>query len=162
MTNTKRKNCCGPVRPWLAEALNDRLNVPAGWLRRHIAECPRCRRVVLGGNRLRVALLLLKTQSPRSDLLAQANCRATAVLKRGLRDLPQARKLRRMSPRPSLRQRLGKYRQGAFSAAACLVVLLLMRAGILSAMMKFHDEGSQAAQRYYTRYLDQDIRDDLQ
>ena len=162
MTNTKRKKYCGLVRPWLAEALNNRMNAPATWLRKHIAECPRCRRVVLGGNRLRVAFLLLKTQPHRSDLLAQANSRAITVLKRSLRDLPQAQKLRRMSPRPNLLQRLGKYKQGAFNAAACLVVLLLMKAGILSAMMKFHDEGTQVAQRYYARYLDQDIMDDLQ
>ena len=114
----------------------------------------------MGSARLRVALLLIKTQPHPADLLSMANRRAIGVLKHGLRDLPKARKLAQTFPRPSFRKGLDKYARPMVHAAACLIVLLLVRTGVFSAMMKVQHEGTEAAQRYYARHLGEQPPDD--
>ena len=158
MATSNGKSRCARARQRMIETLNDR---PAAWLLPHVADCPRCRRLLLGRSRIDLGLLLLKSQPHRSDLLMRANCRATAVLSRRLRDLPKARMLRRAMPRPSLRQRMGGYTQAVVNAAACLIVLLLMRMGIFSSVARLHDEGARVVEQYYARHLDQDILDQL-
>jgi len=161
MTCLDRKHGCGRIRQWLAGAIKQRLSILSIRMQRHIADCPRCRRLAAGNSRLRLALLLLRTQPHSPELLMQANCRAIGVLKRNLRDLPKAEKLRHAMVEPSLFERLSKYTQSVSYAAACLVVLLMIRTGIFSGMMKLHEQGTQAIEQYYTHNLDEDILDDI-
>ena len=152
------KKLCQRIMRHFGEALSGGLSMPAA-LQRHIANCPRCRRLMLGHNRLAVAMMLMKTQPHRDDLLMRANRRAIAVLDHTLRELPQARKLRHMTVRVGLIYRMSKYTQAAGYAAACLAVLLLMRVGIFSSFTRLENQGTQFVERYYGRYLDEDSHD---
>ena len=160
MAGFSGKKDCGQIRRRLAEALGSPLTIGAGWARRHLADCPECRRRALGSARLRVALLLMKTQPHRADLLSMANRQAIGVLKHGLRGLPKARALGQTVPRPSLRKSLDKYARPMVHAAACLIVLLLVRTGVFSAMMRVEHEGREVAQRYYARHLGEQSPED--
>ena len=161
MVSPRRPTSCGQIGMWLAERATDRLDLATRWAQSHVANCPRCRRQILGNSRLRLALLLIKTQPHRPDLLMQANRRAINILKRSLRETPTAERLRHMTPSPAFLQRLTKYTQPLTHAAACLAILLLLRTGIFSSMKRFHDQGAQAVKQYYTRHLDQDTLDEL-
>ena len=145
MASYSTRNSCGRIRQWLADAVAERVDNTAAWAQRHIVNCPRCRRQLLGHSRLRLALLLLKTQTHNSDLLMQANRRAIGVLKRSLRELPKAEKLRHISPKPALFVRLSKYTQSVGHAAACLLILLLLRMGIFSSLAKVDKQGQEFA-----------------
>ena len=156
-----RKTDCGRIRQWLVETLTQRLDITTAWLQRHLAACPSCRRQIAGNSRLRLALLLIKTQPHSRDLLMQANRRAIRILKRNLQESAQAEKLRHIRARPSLPERLGKYTQSIGHAAACLLVLLLLRMGVFSSLTKIQDQGQQFVKQYYARHLDQDLYDDI-
>ncbi len=155
-----RKTDCSRIRQWLLETLNQRLEITSTWLQRHLADCPKCRRQIAGNSRLRLAMLLIKTQSHSPDLLMQANRRAIRVLQRNLQELPQAEKLRHIYARPLLRERLSKYTLSISHAAACLLVLVLLRMGIFSSLTRIQDQGQQFVKQYYAPYLDQDLHDD--
>jgi len=155
------KNSCGQIGEWLAEAVADRLDITTAWAQRHIVNCPRCRQQVLGNSRVSLAFLLIKTQPHKPDLLMQANRRAIGVLKRSLRELPKAEKLRHMSPQPALAVKLSKYTQSLGHAAACLLILLLLRMGIFSSLAKVDEQGKEFAKQYYARLTDADLLDDI-
>ncbi len=159
--NTKLRHHCRSIRLRFAEAILDKLESTTGIVQRHLAECPRCRRLATGNARLRLAMQMLKTQPHDADLLMKANTRAIGVLKHKLRDLPQAEKLRHARPRVPIYARVGKYTEPVSRAAACLVILLVIRLGVFAAMTKIQDEGKTAIDEYYARNLDQDILDDL-
>ena len=155
------KNSCGRIGEWLADTVADRVDNTTAWTQRHIASCPRCRRLAIGNSRIRLALLLIKTQPHKPDLLMQANRRAIGVLKRSLRELPQAERLRHISPKPALLVRLSKYTQAVGHAAACLLVLLLLRMGIFSSLAKVDKQGQEFAKAYSARLTDADLLDDM-
>ncbi len=161
MTWSSRKTDCPRIRQWLVETLSQRLDITTTWVQRHLTACPRCRRQIAGNSRLRLALLLVKTQPHSPDLLMHANRRAIRILKRNLQESPQAKKLRHISARPSLRERLCKYTQSIGHAAACLLVLVLLRMGVFSSLTKIQDQGEQFVKQYYARHLDQDLYDDI-
>ena len=151
----KRTERCRSLRLQLLEAVNDQLNISAGWMQKHIAECPRCRRLLRGARRLDVAMMLLKAQPHHADLLARANRSAIAVLNYQLRNLPQAETLRVAQPKPSLRQRFSRYSQALMHAAACLAFLMLLRTGMFNSMQTFHDQSTRAVDKYYNRVFDE-------
>ncbi len=161
MLHSNKDNMCGRIRRWLSEAVGSPPSLLARWLEKHLAECPKCRRRAIGYGRLSVAMSLIKAHAHRADLLMRANRRAVAMLRRPLRETTKAQALRHVLTKPSLRERLGKYTQSAVSAAACLLVLLLMRTGIFSSMTSLHDEGEQAVRQYYAKHLDQDMLDQI-
>ena len=161
MGKLEKKTNCGRIRRWLSEAVANQLESTAAWTQRHIANCPRCRRLALGNSRIRLALLLIKTQPHSLDLLAGANSRAIGVLTRSLRELPKAEKLRHICPEPSLPQRLGKYTQALGHAAACLAVLLMLRMGIFSSLKKVDRQGREVVKQYYSRAMDAHFLDDV-
>ena len=161
MARCQSNSNCGRIRRWLAETVGNRLDMTAGWVRRHVAECPRCRGELLGNGRLRMALLLLKTQPHAPDLLMRANRHAVAAMEHTLRAMPEAEKLRHAAPRRALSERIGRYSQALTHAAACLAILMLVRMGIFSSMTRVHDEGTRVVQQYYARHLDADILDDI-
>lgn len=159
--NSKLRHHCRSIKMRLAETFLDRLENSTGAMQRHLAECPRCRRLARGSARLKLAMHMLKTQPHDADLLMKVNTRAIGVLKHSLRNLPQAEKLRCARPRVPMYARVGKYLEPATRAAACLVILLVVRMGIFTAMTKFQDEGKKAVEKYYARHLDQDMLEDL-
>ena len=161
MAKLDEKNNCGRIRRWFSEAVANQLDNTSRWAQHHIANCPRCRRQALGNSRIRLALLFIKTQPHGRDLLSRANRRAIGVLKHSLRELPKAEKLRHMSPRPALHERLGKYTQSMGHAAACLGVLLLLRMGIFSSLTKVDEQGQAFVKNYYAPYFDQELIDDM-
>ena len=161
MATANKTRRCGRLEQWLVETVACHMQTPAGWMQRHLATCPRCRKAALRTSRLRTAFLLLKTEAHTGDLLLQANARAIAVLSRRVRDVPKARRLREMRPGPRLRQRLGGHVQSLAHAAACLAALLLLRMGVLTSLTRVHDQGKQVVEQYYARSLDKDMLEDL-
>ena len=149
-----RKNNCGRIRQWLADTLTQQLDFTTAWTQRHIATCPSCRRQIAGNSRLRLALMLIKTQPHSRDLLMHANRRAIKLLARGLQDSPQAHKLRHIRPQPTIYQKLSKYTQSITHAAACLLILVLLRTGILSSLSRINDQGERFVEQHYNRYMD--------
>ncbi|MBN1554419.1 MAG: hypothetical protein JXA11_06715 [Phycisphaerae bacterium] len=153
--NEKTRARCQSFRLRVLEAIHDQLDISNGWMRRHVAECPRCRRLLRGVRRLDVAMLMVKSQPHRMNLLARANRGAIAVLNFKLRNLPQADTLRVAQPRPTLLQRFRRYSQALTHAAACLAFLLLLRMGIFNSMRDFHDQSARAVDNYYNRVFDE-------
>jgi len=156
-----RKNRCENVRQRLAGAVGGALAAYSGWLEGHVAGCPRCQRRIRGFSRLSLALALVKTQSHQPDLLTRANAAAVRMLKRPVRQTTQAEALRHMLPRPTFLARIGKYTQPAGNAAACVLVLALLKIGVFSATEKFQQSGRQAIRDYYAAHVDQDILDQI-
>lgn len=161
MMRSNMKSTCRDIRRRLAEAIEDRLVPSAGWMGRHLAGCPRCRRRLGGFGKVSLALLLIKSQAHRADLLMRANRRAVAMLKRNTRRTTEAEGLRHMLPRVTVWLRIGKYTQSVASVAACLLIVLLMRMDLLSSAIKFHRRSEQAIKGYYTRSLGEEISNDL-
>lgn len=150
---------CGRLQQRLTEYLVDRLDLP-GRMRRHIEQCPRCRRRAITHARVGLALRLIRTQPHSMNLLLEANRRAIAMLQRGVRELPQAQSLRTKLPRAPWRIRLAAVAQAAASAATCLTVLLAARAGVLSSLTRLQEDGRHAAEAYCSR-LDQAAGENL-
>jgi hypothetical protein len=152
---------CNKLQSWLTEAVNERLEITSKWMQHHIAECPRCQRQIKGSSRLRFALLLIKTQPHQSDLLMRANAQAIGVLKRNIRNVPMAEKLRNIRPKAKFWERVGKYTQSIQHAAACLTILFLLKTGIFSVMTRVQDEGTKTVNKYYSSNLDKDLLDQI-
>jgi hypothetical protein len=155
----KKKPCTLAGRS-AAQASVDHENIPA-WARRHLADCPRCRRRARGAARLALALTAVKCQPHQADLLARGNTRTITMLKRAVRDTTKARKLRAARPQPALAQRLERYSQSLSHAAACLAVLGLMKWGVFQTMTRVEERGKQVVNQYYTHNLDKDIVDQI-
>jgi len=149
-------NNCKNTRNRLAQVGEPRFRGHAGWLHKHIAQCPRCQERLKGYNRLSLALSLLKAQSHNVNLLARANCQVVKVLQRSLRERPKAEQLKQAQPQPNWWQRCHRYSQAVRNAAACFAVLLMMRTGIFWSMEKFHLRGQKAYRNYFARNLGED------
>ncbi len=149
------------IRRRLIEAIDDRIGGPGGWVERHVANCPRCRRRLGGLGRVRAAISLLKSQTHRSDLLTRANRRAVAMLKHEARRTTQGEAIRHALPRTKVWERIGRYTHSVASVAACLLIVLLMRMDILSSATRFHDQTQHAVRKHYARHLGEDIYNDL-
>ena len=154
-------NQCRRIRTWLYEAVNSRFGLEASWVQKHIVNCPRCRRRLAAIGKVNVALLAVKSKPHRTDLLMHANTQAIGMLKHSLRRAPKARKLEAMSPQPKLRERWSKYGHSVANLAACVVVLLLMKVGVLSSMENFQSEGREVVKQYYASQAGQDLTDEL-
>ena len=165
MANSRQNNSgqsCNPCNPcknlWdrMADMMEARLGSPSGWLNQHVATCPRCRKRLAGFGSVRLAMILLKSQPHSTDLLMRANRRAMAMLKCSTRQTTTAEALKFVLPRPSVWQRLGKYTQAVTSAAACLLILMLVRVDVLSTALRFRDRSQQFVQQHYEQYMDED------
>ena len=73
MVSANVKKSCGGIRRRLAESIDCRLGAFAGSVERHMVECPRCSRLAMGSAKLRLAMLLIRTQRHDADLLMRAN-----------------------------------------------------------------------------------------
>ncbi len=152
---------CRRIRGRLDRIIAGRCDSDDGWIKRHIADCPKCQKrfAVLG--RVDLALSLIKAQPHKLDLLARANDQAVGVLKHSLRSSPKAGQLRTAFPKPTVRDRLGNCYQAALNAAACLAILFLLKIGIFSSMSVLEDQGSKAVENYYVRSAGRELSDDI-
>ena len=132
MLSLRKSHECDGVRTRLLGLLGVSGGVWPDWLLRHIANCPRCRRRMQAISRADLAMALLKAQPCKPDLLMRANKRALAMLKRDARNTTEAQAACHMLPKPSAFVRARKYFQPIVNAAACLVVVALVRVGITS------------------------------
>ena len=108
-----------------------------------------------------LALCLLKAQPHRLDLLMRANKRALAMVTRTARDSTQAEAICHMLPKPTAMDWMRKYAQAAANAAACLLVLVLVRVGFTSSVSRFQRNSEQAVRQLYQQHLGGDGLEDL-
>lgn len=127
----------------------------------HIATCPKCQKRLVKVQRAETALKLLMTQPLAPDLLQKANASALQVLKKDLRDTAPAEALRNVQVRPDWTNRHRRVLETAFSAAACLAVLVLLRTGVFSSMNEIEDDGRAIVQNYYAKHLDSDLMEEI-
>lgn len=154
-------NKCRSIRNRLYEAVSNRFDMNANWIRDHIANCPRCRRRLVSIGKVNLALSALKSQPHKLDLLMRANTQAIGVLKHSLRREPKAEKLRAMLPEPRLLERCSRYSHSAANVAACIVILFLMKIGVFSSMDKFQSQSKKAVRQYYTTQVGEDLADEI-
>jgi len=154
-------NKCTRIRTWLYTVVNSRFALDAGWVQKHIADCPRCRRRLAAVGKVNLALSAAKTEPHRTDLLMRANTQAIGVLKHSLRGAPKASKLKKALPRPTLLEQWGGYAHSLANLAACIVVLFLMKVGVFSSMDRFQTEGRKVVKQYYASQVGQDLADDI-
>lgn len=157
--NTKPK--CKSVRARLSDIINSYVGFNSNWLQNHIASCPRCQKRLADFGRVNLALSLIKSHPHRLDLWMRANTQTIGVLKHSLRNMPKAQKLKRIKPEPGFIEKSRKYRGSVVNAAACLVVLFLMKAGVFSSMNKFQTGGTNAMKTYYATHVGADIADEI-
>lgn len=161
MTKLNIKNKCSRTRNALAKALAKHLSFNSGWLQNHITNCPRCQQRLNRIGRVNIALALLKSQPHTLDLLKRANTQAINVLKHSLRYAPKAEKLKDIRPEPGWFIRYSSIIQPVVNAAACILVLVLLKMGVFSSMDNIQRHGNSAVKHYYARHLDQNTVSDI-
>ena len=161
MKTIKANNKCRQIRAWLYKAVSSRIGPNADWVQSHIANCPRCQQRLASVGKVNLALSIIKSQPHKLDLLMRTNAQAIGVLKHSLRQAPKAQKLRTMLPEPKLLERWGKYTHPAANAAACILILLLMKIGVFSSMDKFQTEGQKVIKQYYASRVGEDLADEI-
>ena len=161
MTNTHKNTVCRRLRLWLGQIIGSRLNIEAGWIQEHLANCPRCRERILPLGRVEMAMSLLKTQPHQLDLLMRANTKAIGVLKHSLRNAPKAAKLKVMRPEPAFAERYAKYVRPTANAAACLALLVLAKIGIFESMNLFEQQSQKTIHQYYVKNVGSELADEI-
>jgi hypothetical protein len=131
------------------------------FLRSHIEHCPRCSQRLLNLHRVELAIRLTKSQPHSLDLLSRANTAALNMLKHSLRFAPKADKLRAARPEPGWIIRHSSAMEKVFNAAACLLVLTLVKCGTTSFLKDVHQDGTKVMYNYYAKNLGQDMANEL-
>ena len=161
MTKLNIKNKCSQTSSALAKALAKHLSFNSGWLQNHIANCPRCQQRLNRTGKVNIALALLKSQPHTLDLLKRANTQAINVLKHTLRYAPKAEKLKDIRPEPKWFFRYYNLNRSIVNAAACILVLLLLKIGLFSSMDNIKQHGNIVLKNYYSKHLDQNTVSDI-
>ena len=159
--NKGAPNKCRRIRSWLRTAISRRLGPDADWLQVHIANCPRCQRRLVRYGKVNLAMSVLKSQPHKLDLLMRANAQAVGVLKHSLRHVPKAQKLKTALPEPKLLERWSKYAHSTANAAACIAILLLMKAGVFSSVDQFQIRGQKVIKQYYASQVGEDLANEI-
>ena len=158
----KYQNHCRNIRFKLTDILSGHFIVfNTRWAREHIAKCPRCRNRLSGFSKVATGLSLLRTQPHAISLLSRANQQAIGVLRRDVRELPKALALKSAQPGPSLLARIARCTSGLGNAAACLAILILMRAEVFASMDKIQKDGRKATRQIYANSLGDDMADEI-
>jgi anti-sigma factor RsiW len=152
---------CRSMRQRLLTSLGKGLGPQAGWVQRHVANCPRCQRRLAAWGKVELALSIVKSQPHRLDLLSRANSCAVKMLKHSLRDAPKARVLEKTRPEPSLLQRSGRYRYRITNIAACAAILVLTRSGLFSSLDRATADGEKFMKQYYAANAGEDIAEEI-
>ena len=152
MNKSKSKNNrCRSIRLWIVESIGDHFPMTLGRLQKHITECPRCQKRLVGFNRISLGLSLLKSQVHRVDLLSQANQQAIGVLRRSLRDIPKAHTLRKAQPKQKFLDRISRHLQPTTNAAACLFIFFLVRMGVFASAENIQTECRETMKCVYAK-----------
>ncbi|MEJ2705209.1 MAG: hypothetical protein P8Z79_22440 [Sedimentisphaerales bacterium] len=161
MARRQADNPCRRIRAKLYAAANRHFGPEAGWLRGHVASCPRCQRRLASSGRVHLALSSVKTQPHRLDLLMRANQQAISVLKHSLREEPKAQRLKARLPEPKPFEKVAKYGFSVGSVAACIAILILMKIGVFSSVDSVETRGRKVIRQYYVKHVGQDLADEV-
>ena len=160
MNDSHIKNKCKSIRLNIQNAIAVRFQF--GWFDEHIDSCPRCQQRINRLGNVDIALSVLKTQPHSRNLLANANTKATNVLKHSLRYTSKADKLRVYKPQPNWVQRNSRVLQSIVNVAACVTVVVLIKIGVFSSIHTFQDESKGVLEGYYSQHLDsEEVREIL-
>jgi hypothetical protein len=145
----------------IGESMAAWMGMESGWLAEHVAHCPACQKRTGLHRRVELGLSLIKSQPQTIDLLKTANTQAISTLQRTLREAKKSERLRQSRPRtfwsfPNIRAL-----QPLLGAAACLMVILLVKTSIFTSMNKVRQTGTDVVYSYYTHHLGQEMADDL-
>jgi hypothetical protein len=163
MTMAKRQagNPCRRIRARLYAAVNKHFGPETGWLRDHIATCPRCQRRLASSGKVHLALSSIKTQPHGLDLLMRANEQAISVLKHNLREEPKAQRLKARLPKPKPLEKVARYGVSVGGLAACITILILMKIGVFSSVNSVENRGRKAMIQYYVKHVGQDMANEV-
>jgi hypothetical protein len=137
------------------------LGAESDWLWAHVAHCPRCQRRLQRAGLVELALSLMRAEPHAIDLTARANAQAIGTLQRSLRDTPQSRALLRVRPVTFLSWPGWARLQPLAGAAACLLMILLIRGGLFHSVKTAQRCGRDAMHTYYAQRLGQDLADEI-
>lgn len=157
----KNPNRCKLLRQWMYSAFGRHINPEAGWMKKHITHCPRCRNRLISCGKVDLALSLIKSQPLDISLLMRANKQAIGVLKHSLRELPKAEKLRKIKPEPKIVVRLYRHMQPLGNMAACAAILLLVKTGVFSSIDGFQNKGQKVIRQYYASRIGEDLTEEI-
>jgi anti-sigma factor RsiW len=155
------KRECQSIRQRLLTSLSRGVGPNAGWVQRHIAQCPRCRKRLAAWGKVELALSVVKSQPHRLDLLSRANSHAVKMLKHSLREAPQAQALENTRPEPSILERSARYQHRLTNIAACLAILALTRSGVFTSLSRVTTRGEKFMRQYYAAQAGEDIAEDM-
>lgn len=161
MFSAKINNKCKSVRAGFRNKLAEKFNLQSGWIAEHVATCPRCQKRLGNLGRVDMAMNLLKSQQHSIDLLMKANAQAINVLKHSLRESEQAETLKIAKPGLSIFERSRRVVQPVFNAAACLMVVILFKAGIFNSIENSQTAGKTVAKNYCAMQLGNEAADDI-
>lgn len=128
---------------------------------RHLESCPRCRKRAALLDRIELALDLLRTEQRPFDLLKKANTRAVGTLAHGLRETPDAGRLREQMPRPGWLELHTPALDKLLNVAACLFMVLIIKTGVFADLTKLENTGRKAVNNYYARNLSAEGLNDI-
>jgi hypothetical protein len=94
-------------------------------------------------------------------LLGRANAKAVAVLRRDVRDVPEANALKTAVAEPTLFERLRQCKGVLTQMAACMAIITLAKIGLFSSVQSAQTMGRQAMHEYYADRGGQNLADEV-
>jgi hypothetical protein len=122
-----------------------------------VAHCPRCQRRLAAFGKVDLALSAIRSQPHRLDLLRRANSAAVRMLSHDLREHARSHKLERAQSEPCFMERCARRQNIITSAAACLAIVILTKAGIFSSFNRVNTHGPSALKQYYADRAGEDL-----
>ena len=137
------------------------LRLDSEWVQSHIANCPRCQKRLARTSKVNIAIMLIKNQPHKLDLLSRANEKTVAVLQHSIRNSSKADRLKKALPKPTVFTRLSRYRYAAANIAACVAILLMIKTGIFPSVERFQNDSKGALKYYYTVQAGEEVADEI-
>lgn len=130
-------------------------------LKDHVAECPKCQKRLALVNRVEIALMLIKSQPYKLDLLSRANQQALNVLSRSLRHTSKSDSLKTARSDKNRIEKIRPVFERLLNTAACLFIIVMIKTGISGSLTDYRKKGQTAIENYYARNLDRQTMDEL-
>jgi hypothetical protein len=108
-----------------------------------------------------LALSAIRSQPHRLDLLRRANSAAVRMLSHDLREDARSHKLERAQSEPCFTERCARHQNLITSAAACLAIVILTKAGIFSSFNRVNTHGQSALKQYYADRAGEDLANEV-
>lgn len=157
----KNTICCKGIRSRFDKILSNLISMDAAWVQNHIANCPKCQRRLASLGKVYLALSLLKSRPHQIDLLKAANTQTIDTLAHSVRHTSKAEKLRLARPNIKFIEKIAPLKTAMANAAACFLILFLLKTGIFTSIEKFQTNGEKALQKYYEKQLGQEYSDEI-